>query len=67
MDGFNESEDTIAQKDEDIANLQNGIYELEALKHEFYQKDVEMENLIARTAEVQGEKEQLQEDVRLYD
>ena len=67
MDGFNEFEEVIGQKDQDIANLQSGIYELEALQHEFYQKDIEMENLIARTAEVQGEKEQLQEDVRLYD
>ena len=31
MDGFNEFEEVIGQKDKDIASLQSGIYELEAL------------------------------------
>ena len=54
-------------KDQEINVLNGGIYQLEVLKQQFDQKDIEIENLIMRMGESAEENAQLQEEVRLYD
>ena len=54
-------------KDQEINVLNGGIYQLEVLKQQFDQKDIEIENLIMRMGESAEENAQLQEEVKLYD
>lgn len=44
--------ETITQKDDEISRLAAGIYQIEVLQQKFAQKDVEIDGLIQRLAEV---------------
>jgi len=57
----------IRARDEEIRQLNLGIYELEILKEKFSQKDVEVENLLLRVGNIARENENLKVDISLYD
>lgn len=60
-------EEKLNEKDEEIATLSGGIYQLESLQAQFDQKDVEIENMIMRMAEAAEQNEGLGNEVRMYD
>ena len=57
----------IRARDEEIRQLNLGIYELEILREKFSQKDVEVENLLLRVGNIARENENLKVDISLYD